>query len=238
MACHLRSISLPSRAHSSEAEVVEELCSLEASISSPSLTIDTMCDGLRRLEGIYSGVEEITHLPSNQVQCSQQKKMLDGEMESSLELLDLCNTMQEIFVELKDIIQELQVALRKGDDATLQAKIQSYSRLVKKARQHFKKASKKATSDKTACSMVRLLTKAREITISLLESTLQLLSKQIEKPKQSLVSKAFYKRKVVACEEGQLQALECSIGDLESGAGHLFRILVQSRVSLLNILSS
>jgi hypothetical protein len=74
--------------------------------------------------------------------------------------------------------------------------------------------------------MVRLLTKAREIAISLLESTVQLLSKQIEVPKQSLVSKAFSKRKAVVCEEDQLQALECSIGDLESGAGHLFRILV------------
>ncbi|PVH37370.1 hypothetical protein PAHAL_6G297900 [Panicum hallii] len=237
MACHLRSISLPSRPHSSEAEVQQELDILEAIISSPSTCIVTMCDGLRRLGDIYSSVEEMIHLPSNQVCFSQQRKMLDGEIESSLELLDLCNTMQEIFVELKAIIQELQMALRKGDDATVQSRIHSYSRLVKKAKQHFKKASK-VTSDKTDCAMIMLLTKAREITISLLESTMQLLSKQIEMPKQSLVSKAFYKRKAVVCEEDQLQALECNIGDLESGAGHLFRILVQSRVSLLNILSS
>ncbi|PUZ52614.1 hypothetical protein GQ55_6G285000 [Panicum hallii var. hallii] len=238
MACHLRSISLPSRPHSSEAEVQQELDILEAIISSPSTCIVTTCDGLRRLGDIYSSVEEMIHLPSNQVCFSQQRKMLDGEIESSLELLDLCNTMQEIFVELKAIIQELQMALRKGDDATVQSRIHSYSRLVKKAKQHFKKASKKVTSDKTDCAMIMLLTKAREITISLLESTMQLLSKQIEMPKQSLVSKAFYKRKAVVCEEDQLQALECNIGDLESGAGHLFRILVQSRVSLLNILSS
>ncbi|VAI74810.1 unnamed protein product [Triticum turgidum subsp. durum] len=86
--------------------------------------------------------------------------------------------------------------------------------------------------------MVMLLTKAREISVSLLESTLHLLSKQIEMPKQSLVSKAFHKKKVVVCKEEQLQELGCSIGDLESGAGHLFRKLLQSRVSLLNILSS
>ncbi|KAL6646323.1 hypothetical protein ACP70R_017931 [Stipagrostis hirtigluma subsp. patula] len=237
MACHLRSISLPSRPYSNEAGVQQELQILEAIISSPSTTIITMCDSLRRLGDIYGDVEEMIHLPSNQVCSSQQRKVLDGEIESSLELLDLCNTMQEIFVELKATIQELQVALRKGDDATVQAKVLSYSRLVKKAKQQFKKTSRKATSDKTDCAMVGLLTKARETTASLLESTLQLLSKQIEMPKQSLVSKAFYKRKVV-CEEDQLQALESSIGDLESGAGHLFRRLVQSRVSLLNILSS
>ncbi|TVU17293.1 hypothetical protein EJB05_33314, partial [Eragrostis curvula] len=231
MACHLRSISLPSRPHSSEAAVQQELHILEAIISSPSTTIITMCDVLRKLGDIYSGVEELIHLPSNQVCSFQQRKVLDGEMECSLVLLDLCHTMQEIFVELKAIIQELQVALRKGDYATVQARIQSYNRVVKKAKQDLKKANK-ATSDNTDSAMVKLLKKSREITIALLESTLQLL------PKQSLVSKAFHKRKAFVCEEVQLQALECSIGDLESGAGHLFRILVQNRVSLLNILSS
>ena len=64
-------------------------------------------------------------LPSNQVCSSQQRKMLDGEMECSLELLDLCNAMHEDFAELKAIVQDLQVSLRKGDDAAVQAKIQS-----------------------------------------------------------------------------------------------------------------
>uniref|UniRef100_A0ACD6AD31 Uncharacterized protein n=1 Tax=Avena sativa TaxID=4498 RepID=A0ACD6AD31_AVESA len=230
MAFHQRSISLPSRPHANKAEVEQELLSLGASISS-STTISTMCDGLRRLGDIYNGVEEIVGLPSNQV-----GKMLDGEMECSLELLDLCSTMQEIFVEMKAIIQELQVALRKGDDAAAQEKIQSYSRLAKKAKKHFKKSVKKTTS--AGCRIVMLLTKAREISVSLLESSVNLLSKEIDMPKQSLVSKAFHKKKAVVCEEEQLQALECSIGDLESGAGHLFRKLVQIRVSLLNILSS
>ncbi|XP_047045981.1 uncharacterized protein LOC124650513 [Lolium rigidum] len=213
-----------------EAELEQELLSLGASISS-STTISTMCDGLRRLGDIYSSVEEIVSLPRNQV-----VKMLAGDMECSLELLDLCSTMQEIFVEMKAIIQELQVALRKGDDAAAQAKIQSYSRLAKKAKKHFKNTAKKATS--VGCRTVMLLTKAREISVSPMESTVHLLSKEIEMPKQSLVSKVFYKKKAVVCEEEQFQALECSIGDLENGAGHLFRKLVQIRVFVLNILSS
>ncbi|KAI4973336.1 hypothetical protein ZWY2020_029044 [Hordeum vulgare] len=236
MAFALRSISLPSRHHTSEAEVQEDLHSLETSITS-SITIETMCDGLRRLGDIYGAVEEIIQLPSNQVCSSQQRKILDAETECSLELLDLCNNMQEISVELKAIIQELQVALRKGEDTTVQAKIQSYIRLVKKAGKQFKKTTRKATSDKMDCGMVSLLVNAREMTISLLESAVHLLSKQIQVPKQSLVSKAFHKRKAVVCEE-QLQDLECSIRDFESGVGHLFRRLIQSRVSLLNILSS
>ncbi|KAF7033241.1 hypothetical protein CFC21_044360 [Triticum aestivum] len=235
MAFHRRSTSLPSRPQVSETEVELELQSLEASISS-SNSISTMCDCLRTLANIYDGLEEIICLPTNQVCSSQQRRnILDGEMEGSLELLDLCGAMQEIFVEMKAIIQELQVAPRKGDVAAAQAKIQSYTHLAKKARNHFKKATKKAPAD---CRMVMLLAKAREVSASLLESTLHLVSKQIEMPKQSLVSKAFHKKKAVVCKEEQLSELECSIGDLESGAGYLFRKLVQSRVSLLNILSS
>ena len=64
------------------------------------------------------------------------------------------------------------------------------------------------------------------------------MSKQIEMPKQSLVCKAFYKKKAIVCKEEQLQELECSIEDLQNGVGDLFRKLVQNRVSLLNILSS
>ncbi|KAF7040204.1 hypothetical protein CFC21_050120 [Triticum aestivum] len=233
MAFHQRSTSLPSRPHVSETEVEQEVHSLEASISS-SNSISTMRDGLRTLASIYDGLDEIICLPSHQVCFSQQRRMLDGEMECSVELLDLCNNMQETFAEMMVIIQELQVTLRKGDDAAAQAKIQSFTRLAKKARKHFKKTAKKPASDK----MVMLLTKAREICISLLESTLHLLSKQIEMPKQSLVCKAFYKKKAVVCKEEQLQELECSIQDLQNGAGNLFRKLVQNRVSLLNILSS
>ncbi|VAH85305.1 unnamed protein product [Triticum turgidum subsp. durum] len=88
MAFHQRSISLPSRPHVSETEVEQELHCLEASISS-SNSIGTMCDGLRSLASLYDGLEEIICLPSNQACSSQQRNMLDGEMECSIELLDL-----------------------------------------------------------------------------------------------------------------------------------------------------
>uniref|UniRef100_A0A0E0AYN6 Uncharacterized protein n=1 Tax=Oryza glumipatula TaxID=40148 RepID=A0A0E0AYN6_9ORYZ len=231
MAFHQRSISLPSRPIS---KVEEELHSIEAWISSPSLTIETISDGFRRLGDIYSSIEEIMCLPSNQVCSSEQRRLLDGEMECSLELLDLCNAMNEVFTELKAIIQDLQVFLRKGDDAVLQAKIQSYIRLVKKAKKHSKKTLKKVVLDKEECRIVKLLSEARENTTSLFESTMHLLSKQIEMPKLSLISRAFQKKNPVICNEEQLQVLECCITDLEAGAGLLFRRLVQSRRRLLD----
>ncbi|XP_066353604.1 uncharacterized protein [Miscanthus floridulus] len=239
MAFRLRSVSLPSKRLSNEAEVEAELQSLEAAVSSPSKTSAAMRDGLRRLGDVYSHIEEIIHFPSNQACTIQQRKELDEEMESSLELIDLCNAMQENFAELKATVQDLLLVLKRGDDASIQAKIQLYIRLAKNAQKQFKKASKKTTttSDKE-CKLVRLLLKARLVAASLLDSTLCLVSKQVVMPKRSLVSKALQKRSVVVCKEEQLQALECVIGDLEHGAELLFRRMIQSRVALLNILSS
>jgi DNA-binding IscR family transcriptional regulator len=231
---HVRSASFPSKGHSNEAEIEVEL----QSISSPSATIEATCDGLKRLGDVYSHIEEMIHLPSCQACSIQQRKELDCEMESSLELIDLCNAMQENFAELKSTVQDLLLALRRGDDASAQAKIQSYIRSIRKAQKQFKKTSKKATSDKDDCKLVRLMSRARLAAASLLESALCLLSKQVAISKRSLVSKAFQKRSVVVCQEEQLQALECTIGDLEHGAELVFRRMVQSRVALLNTLSS
>ncbi|KAF0915895.1 hypothetical protein E2562_000540 [Oryza meyeriana var. granulata] len=240
MACHQRSASLPSKPHSTEAKVEEELQGLKACISSSSLTISTMYDGLRKLGDIYNCIEEIICLPSNQIGLSlpQQKKIVEEELDRSLVLIDLCNAMQENFAELKMSTQELQLALKRDNDVAVQLKIESFVRLAKKAQKLFKKASNKAISE--GCRLVRLLAEAREMALSLFESTSFLLTKQISTTKASkwsLVSKRFQKRTVV-CEEKQLQVLECSMGDLENGAEFLFRRLIQSRVSLLNILSS
>ncbi|EMS51721.1 hypothetical protein TRIUR3_00231 [Triticum urartu] len=176
MACHQRSASLPSIPHSTESKVEVELQGLQTHISMPSATIDTMCGGLSRLGDIYSSIEEIMSLPSNQIGLSLplQRKTVEEELDRSLVLVDLCNAMQESLAELKMSIQDLRLALKRGDGVAVQLKIESFK----------------------------------------------------------------FQKKRVVCEAAQLQALERSVADLENGVESLFRRLIQSRVSLLNILSS
>ncbi|KAG1361048.1 hypothetical protein COCNU_09G005110 [Cocos nucifera] len=255
---HLRSISMPSRSHPLALQVEEELHELKTCVASSSLTSHMMGNALRGLGDLYSCIEELLHLPHNQQALSHlpQKRWLEEELDGSVRLLDSCGAARDSLVTVKEHIQDLQLALRRGGDAAIQSKMHAYIHFGKKAQKDLKNClrSLKQTDNRSVSSsavymdsellmVVRVLTEAKEINISLLKSVLCNLFMARSRPKASrwsFISKAL-QRKKVDCEEHEnasdLEGLEVTIGDLETGLECLFRRLVQNRVSLLNILS-
>ncbi|KAG1361047.1 hypothetical protein COCNU_09G005100 [Cocos nucifera] len=216
--CHLRSISMPARSHPLALQVEEELHKLRTFVASSSLTGQMICNGLRGLGNLYDCIKELLHLPHNQRVLSlfAHKKWVEEQLDGSLKLLDLCDTLRDKLVTMKEHIQDLQLALRRRGDAAIQSKVHAYIRAVKKARKDVNNCLKslKQTDNRYASSstinkdsdlsmMVQLFTEAKEITMSLLQRALSNLFMARSKPKSSrwsFVSKALHKKKV-ACEE-------------------------------------
>ena len=198
--CHLRSISMPSRSHPLALQVEEELHKLRTFVASSSLTGQMICNGLRGLGNLYNCIKELLHLPHNQQVLTQlpHKKWVEELLDGSLKLLDLCDTLRDKLVTMKEHIQDLQLALRRRGDAAIQSKVHAYIRAVKKAQKDMNNclkslkqmdnrcvSSSALSKDSDLSMMMQVLTEAKEITMSLLQTVLSNLFMARSKPKSS-----------------------------------------------------
>ncbi|KAJ8461577.1 hypothetical protein OPV22_034503 [Ensete ventricosum] len=263
---HVRSISMPSRDHPLKLRVEEEMQKLKSLVAHSSLSAQIICEGLRALGGLYECIEELLQLPTSKYSDVQEKESVEVELDGSVRLLDLLGIMRDCMMTTKEQIRTLEIALRRQGVIVAGSKMYSYIHFDKKAEKGIKSIIKLlkqmddkyvscCSNDKDSWMVTKIFREARAITISLLQSIFNFLS--LSKPQSkasrwSLISKALQKRKV-GCEgeqeeiednggkiqraENQLQTLQNSIEDIETGLECLFRRLIKNRVSLLNILS-
>nr|GLL19112.1 uncharacterized protein LOC109167639 [Ipomoea trifida] len=237
---HIRSISFPSRSHPSIQKVEEELNKLKTLQVSAAPEAATISSGLLGLEQLYKCMDDLLNLPQTLQALTQyqNKKWVDGLLEKSIKLLDICGLARDSISQLKEHLRDLQSSLRrrKGDSI---ASITRYTSFIKKMNKDAKKsiaAIKKIDDEiegstpldvhRDISSVIKALREASAVSTSIFQSVLLFLSVAVSKPKPSrwsLVSKLVQSGRV-ACEYQHdntcnLEVLE----DIENKMESIFR---------------
>ncbi|XP_060190831.1 uncharacterized protein LOC132620147 [Lycium barbarum] len=260
----IRSISLPGKSHPTGQRVEEALNNLKTLKISNESTAETMHDGLLGLEELYKCVNDLLNLPQALQFFSQHQheKWVKDLLDKSERLLDVCAAIRELVLQCKENVRELHHSLRRSQgDSTTETSIIKFTSSGKKIKKEAKKlvlALNKMDHETTEGSvfldahqdtvdMIKTLREANATRISIFQMFLSLFSDPLLKPKQSkrsLVSRFVSKRRI-SCEgeeekmdlETRLESFESHLDDFENGLEGLFRCMIRSRSSLLNIFS-
>ncbi|CAL1372926.1 unnamed protein product [Linum trigynum] len=256
-AFHARSNSLPARSHPLVAEIDEQVCRLRQS-QAASTSSSSIGHNLNSLQVVYDCVDQLFQLPTTQQALINDQKTFNELLDGSLRLLDLCNTAKDALSQMNESVAELQSAIRRRQGG-LEGETKRYlnsRNTVRKAIQKVLKGmnSKKCTSSNNV-EAISMLEEAEFSVVEVLESLLSFISQSSSKPSSwSIVSKL--KRVAAASstenefaeveaslktnksgEEVQvhLKNLQPCIQDLEEGVECLFRRVIKTRASILNI---
>ncbi|KAJ3692858.1 hypothetical protein LUZ60_011953 [Juncus effusus] len=251
MAFQARSISLPTKSHSYVLKAEAEFYKLRACLSSSSQTAQTILDALQGVCNLYECINDIFFMSSNQnsLSHSQQRRVVDQELEDSVNLLDICSTSSDNLAEIKAHLQDLESAVRRCSSEAMKSKAKDYIHLVKKSSKYLNKqvGRKSESIEGDSLETLGLVREAREIAVSLLQSVLVFFSKQIVSQKTSKWS--LLQKRRVECKgdvfdisslivnvEELHNGLGCivNVEELHNGLGCLYRHMIQCSVSLLN----
>nr|GLL19111.1 uncharacterized protein LOC109167536 [Ipomoea trifida] len=249
---HIRSISFPSRSHPSIHKVEEELTKLKTLQVSAAPEAATISSGLLGLEQLYKCMDDLLNLPQTLQALSQNqnKKWVDGLLEKSVRLLDICGLARDCISQLKEHLRDLQSSQRrrKGDSSS-EASITKYSSFVKKMNKDAKKAiaAMKKMDDEIDGStpldvhhdisaVIRALREASAVSTSIFQSVLLFFSVPVLKPKPSrwsLVSKLVQNGKVVFWDQCQVASLlEITLKRLANAPGTELYNCILPRIAL------
>ncbi|CAN6205147.1 unnamed protein product [Urochloa humidicola] len=190
MATHLRSISLPTRPHSLVLKAEQELHRLRSRVSPPSPSLPSaqaLRALLQDLGDLHEYAEEVVRLPSNwdALRLPRHRPLLERELEGSVALLDLCAAARDGLAAAKDRVRDLRAALRRPPPRAAGGRLlEAYAASLKKAsrairRECGKRAAAAVTDDPCGAPRpVAMLAEVREITVSLLQSSVEALLRQ------------------------------------------------------------
>ncbi|KAM7256635.1 hypothetical protein ACFE04_012376 [Oxalis oulophora] len=239
---HIRSISLPTGSHPLAASVDEQLSRLRISQETSTSSSSVLCHKLDGLRKLYECVDDLLQLPLTQQHLSNES--LDDVLNGSIRILDMCDISRDVLSQMKECQQDLESSLRRksgNDNEAVCAYMTSrkkISKIVSKSLKNLKRSeTKSAKSDQD--STIKMLKDSEEMSLAVFESLFSLISQSKTNNGWSSVCKLF-KPQRVSCESllRQSDDLNSSIQELEQNLECLYRRLVKTRVSLLNILNN
>ncbi|KAG5245461.1 Selection and upkeep of intraepithelial T-cell protein [Salix suchowensis] len=241
----VRSISLPSTSHPNSLKVEAQLTKLRSWDSSANpLKAETIQTSLTKLAELFNSIQDLVHSPlTQQAFHPHHSSQVDEAIEGSVGLLDVCGTVRDLFMAMKEHVQGMQSLLRRrgARDSSIESSILAYVSFRKKT----KKEIANTVVDDQQSYVIEVINEARAIAISIFRSLVSFLSMpEVERNAGgwSMISK-LTRIGMLASDKGQktfnekLEALLTSIEDLESCLERVFRILIKTRSSLLNLIS-
>ncbi|KAI3813656.1 hypothetical protein L1987_18385 [Smallanthus sonchifolius] len=226
--CHtIRSVSFPPRSHHNILQVEEELLNLKTWETSMSYVpnAETFCIGLTCLERLYTCVDNLLSSQQTQQALShyQHNNLVDELLVRSIRLLDICGSIMDVVSQVKGNVCDIKSAQRrKKEDLNVDGSF------LKK----LKKNAKKAVTE---------LKQINQIYCSkLLNHESHRFGDQTEIDKWSIVSKLIQKGTSGNRFHHKIcvEALDFHVEGIENGLVSVFRRLISTRASLLNIQSN
>ncbi|KAL2936674.1 CTP synthase [Bienertia sinuspersici] len=240
---HTRSFSFAAKSHPFVDQLSEQLCRLR---SSQSASTSSITGKLTDLKDLYKSVDEFLQLPQNQKIVSVEE-VIDG----SLRLLDICSTSQDILVQSKKQIQDLQSVLRRRCNSDLNIS-NDFAQYLQS------QAVGKANESNVIDSMLK---DVQAITADVFKSLLTYISgsqksswsfsklagQKTEKQTPASISKfedvdatieSICQKKKSNVDTSEIVQLESEVQEIGEVVECLFRHLVKTRVTLLNVLSN
>ncbi|XP_073106443.1 uncharacterized protein [Elaeis guineensis] len=265
-AYHVRSISLPCRSHPAVASLEDEIRALRAWQTCPEPESGSpawICAGLARIDLLHASLDDLLQLPQAQDPLRHCSSALwtDRLLDDFLRFADAYGSFRSVLISLKQTQSELQTAIRRRDEVQVASSIRSQKRIEKdlaKLAVSIREASRSPApalaADAEMAGFMREVTAATAMASAAIFSGIGAVSSAASAvaastsrasswavgPLRKLSMSRSSSLKRTDWEDGTLErseALEECIESLESKSERVFRSLVNTRVSLLNILT-
>ncbi|EOA34137.1 hypothetical protein CARUB_v10021639mg [Capsella rubella] len=220
-------------------------------------------EGLRELHDCVNYL--LDHCPRTRESLSQQgqEKWTEQVSEASLKMLDICNVSKDVMTLVKHNLQDLQLVLRGNESSDVNEKIAAYNRYKNNLKKETLKClnclkNMKGSGGRVAMPIeqnllfvAEVLEEVRRVVVTMVESLFSLgcipwLEKRSSKGslssiftiRSSYLLDDVWDETAVQSATTRLEAAEIAIEELEIELEFIFRRLIQTRVSLLNILTN